>query len=82
MLEVAAEETKVFGGVAHRRIDAVELQPGDYIIFYKEGVRARRVREVIIGRKRRMVRFDPISTPTFKTQTCQLDDVISAWRAR
>jgi hypothetical protein len=76
------EEVKVFGGIKHRRINTIELQPGDYILFYKEGVRARRVREVIIGRKRRLVKFDPIQTPVFKAQTCQLDEVISAWRAR
>lgn len=75
------EDTKVFAGVPHRRIGVAELQIGDYIEFYKDGVRARRVREVIIGRKRRLVKFDPISVPVFRTQTCLLDDIISAWRA-
>ncbi len=75
------QETKVFGGVPHKLIDVADVQIGDYIEFYKEGVRVRRVREVIIGRKRRLVKFDPISVPCFKTQTCLLDDIISAWRA-
>lgn len=75
------EATKVFAGVTHRRVGVVEVQVGDYIEFYKDGVRARRVREVLIGRKRRLVKFDPISVPVFKTQTCLLDDIIAAWRA-
>lgn len=75
------EDTKVFGGVPHRRIGIAELQAGDYIEFYKDGVRVRRVREVIMGRKRRLVKFDPLSVPVFKTQTCLLDDIVAAWRA-
>lgn len=73
--------TKVFGGVPHRRVGVAELQAGDYIEFYKDGMRTRRVREVIVGRKRRLVKFEPLATPVFKTQTCLLDDIIAAWRA-
>lgn len=75
------DATKVFAGVAHRRVGVVEVQVGDYIEFYKDGVRVRRVREVLIGRKRRLVKFEPISVPVFRTQTCLLDDIIAAWRA-
>lgn len=75
------EVTKIFGGVPHKRIGAIDVQIGDYIEFYKDGMRVRRVREVIIGRKRRLVKFDPAAVPVFKTQTCLLDDIVSAWRA-
>jgi hypothetical protein len=74
-------QEKTFGGVLHRRIDIVELQPGDYIEFYMDGMRVRRVRELVIGRKRRFVKFEPLSVPVFKTQTCQLDNIVYAWRA-
>jgi hypothetical protein len=77
----AATEMKLIGGRPHRRIELAELAAGDYITFYKDGVRLRRVREVVIGRKRKTVKFDPAKVAVFKTQTCKLEEVLSAWRA-
>lgn len=72
---------KVFNGVVCEQINTIEVQTGDYVLFNMRGIRARRVKEVVMGRKRRFLKFEPLPTPVFKSLTVKLDDVVSAWRS-
>jgi hypothetical protein len=71
---------RIFGGQFCLQISIEEIQRGDYIEFYKQGNRCRRVKAVHRGRKHNYAQFEPCRANPFKSQKINLKDINKVWR--
>ena len=72
---------KVFGGRFCVQVPICTLAAGDFIEFYRDGMRVRRVVEVHRGRKHNYATFERLLANPFRSQKVNLKDIRSAWRA-
>lgn len=70
-----------FKGRWHEQVSVESVQPGDYIEFFRQGYRVRKVRLVNLGRRHRYVRFEPMKVETFKSYVVNLDEIQGVWRS-
>ena len=71
---------KVFGGRLCTRVPLEDIQPGDYIEFYRQGSRCRLVRDVHRGRKHNYVQIEPGKYNVFKDQRVKFESITAVWR--
>ena len=69
-----------FNGRWHDQVSTESVQPGDYIEFYRQGYRVRKVRLVNLGHKHRFIRFEPMKVEAFKSYVVNLDEIQAVWR--
>jgi len=71
---------RIFGGQFCMRVPTEYVCPGDYIEFYRQGMRVRQVRTVHRGRKHKFVQFVPSKYNAFRSQKVKLQDIKGVWR--
>lgn len=71
---------RIFDAQFCLQIPIDHLESGDYIEFYRQGMRCRRVKSVHKGRKHNYVQFYPCRACPFKNQRINLKDIDKAWR--
>lgn len=85
-MDVGPEESgvftpgKVFEGKFCVQVSIEDMREGDYIEFYRQGFRVRRVKEVHRGRKHSFVQYEPSKYNEFKKQQVSLKDIKAVWR--
>lgn len=71
---------RIFAGNFCLKVPTDEVLAGDFIEFYRQGMRVRQVKSVHRGRKHNYVQFHPSKYNAFKSQKINIKDIKSVWR--
>lgn len=71
---------KIFEGKFCVQIPIGDVQKGDYIEFYRQGRRTRKVKGVVKTKKHTYVQIEQSKYNPFKNQRVDVKDIYSVWR--